>query len=254
MPPKIAITVPIYISNENLMNYFHRLVVSIQTKYEWVLIPVINASTQVLFFPRNSVVLDGRQPQGVAKAWNDGIRKSIELGCKYCIVANQDIAFRGESIDNLIDFMETYSDVDVGSMTECTDLGQMVAPKELNNAPTSLHWSCFVVRDSHFDKFGEFDENFMPAYFEDNDMGTRVTLAGGKCCGNTGSLFYHIGSATLKNDGNLSSQNGTTYEANHQYFLRKWGRDPCGDREELLRSFHHHPYNEQDKDIKYWRH
>lgn len=252
---KIAITTPIYITNTILADYFQKYTSSIQTKHKLCFIPVVNLCNQKLTYANlDTYEIQGRQPQGVAKAWNDGIKKAWELKCKYCIVANQDIILNPYAIDNLVDFMEENIDIDIGSMTVSDTLERTINEKPLNNTLNALHWSNFIVRLDVFDKFGEFDENFMPAYYEDNDMGTRVTLNDGKLAGNNGSLFYHEGSMTLKNDQSLASQNSVTFENNKKYFISKWGREPCGDKEELLKTFYHHPYNEEDKDIKYWRH
>jgi GT2 family glycosyltransferase len=250
---KIALTTPIYITNPTLKDCFQKFIDSIKTKHELCFIPVINLCNQVLTYPENTYEIQGRQPQGVAKAWNDGIKKSWELDCKYCMVTNQDVILNPLAIDNLIDFMEANNDIDVGSMTVCDSLDQVLNSQPTENTPNALHWSDFIVRPDIFEKFGEFDENFMPSYFDDNDFGTRVTLADGRLNGNNGSLFWHENSATIKHDEALRNQNSITFEKNKQYFISKWGREPCGDRDELLRTFYHHPYNEEDKDLKYWR-
>ncbi len=57
-------------------------------------------------------------------------------------------------------------------------------------------FSCVVTKRSILDKIGVFDENYSPAFFEDNDIKYRAILNGyGVYTANT-VCFYHFGSIT----------------------------------------------------------
>lgn len=61
-----------------------------------------------------------------------------------------------------------------------------------------------MTKKAVFDKIGGFDENFSPAYFEDNDLSWRYIFAGYKNFISKRSYFYHKGSVTGKSLTNLN--------------------------------------------------
>ena len=69
---------------------------------------------------------------------------------------------------------------------------------------------------------GWFDENYHPAYCEDNDFTYRVIRAGLKHT-QIPTVKHHVGSATLMLDPELRERNNLTYPMNVQYHLAKWG-------------------------------
>jgi GT2 family glycosyltransferase len=89
---------------------------------------------------------------------------------------------------------------------------------------------------------GYFDENFVPAFYEDNDYHNRIKLAGGFARRITRAPYYHFGSVTARSSGVTSNRAGNIF-----YF--KWNATPeeCMDGKGWK-----HPYNEGDKDWRYW--
>ena len=86
-------------------------------------------------------------------------------------------------------------------------------------------WEYFLKHEGHI-----FDENYFPAYFEDNDFHYRLKLAITKKYGN---LKMHAGtkkmnpalfrnSMTIKKDPKVNSG----FTANQKYFTKKWGGPP----------------------------
>ncbi len=68
---------------------------------------------------------------------------------------------------------------------------------------------------------GIFDETFYPAYFEDDDLGIRVSRAGFQqfvCCN---SLIYHHGGGEFSGPGEIM-------EDSRERFVSKWGFDVWG--------------------------
>ena len=76
-------------------------------------------------------------------------------------------------------------------------------------------FSCVVTKREVLDKIGNFDENYTPAFFEDNDFKYRAVLVGyGIYVVNT-ACFFHFGSITSVDcDSNL--------EKNRNYYYSKY--------------------------------
>ncbi len=76
-------------------------------------------------------------------------------------------------------------------------------------------FSCVVTKREVLDKIGVFDENFFPAFFEDNDLKYRAIEAGYGIFVTNEACFFHFGSVTSKTlDQNL--------EANRKYYYSKY--------------------------------
>lgn len=177
----------------------------------------IQTKGTVLFNPENNVSM----------GWNRAIRQLLKEGCDYVIVPNLDIVFKSTMIDNLVDFAERTKDQYIlWTALPWGELESLEQATEIDNAPETPHFSCFMVDARLFKTVGEFDENFRPAYNEDLDMHWRIVLAGQKAVGYEGARFYHYGSRTIHSDPDLLQQNHRTHEANNRYFVMKWGDKP----------------------------
>jgi GT2 family glycosyltransferase len=91
-------------------------------------------------------------------------------------------------------------------------------------------FSCFICDDRLFEKVGEFDENFKPAYFEDTDMRLRAQQTGYKMVSVKSAAINHFGSATMKLDTSTAQSLPPYYRINQQYFIDKHG----GTQDELI--------------------
>jgi GT2 family glycosyltransferase len=108
------------------------------------------------------------------------------------------------------------------------------------SVPESEHpnFSAFMLNRRCWETVGEFDENFFPAYFEDNDYHYRMRLAGLRAIVHPPALFYHFGSRTQNEARPAPIVPGDWFERNRSYYVRKWGgppgqeqyRDPFGAR------------------------
>lgn len=86
-------------------------------------------------------------------------------------------------------------------------------------------FSAFMISKVGYEKIGEFDENFVPCYFEDNDYHYRVNLAGLKAITLPTAIYYHFGSKTQSESGVVVSTHAS-FDNNRAYFVRKWGGAP----------------------------
>ncbi len=88
-------------------------------------------------------------------------------------------------------------------------------------SPGSL--SSFIIGRDLFKKIGPFDEQFFPAYFEDNDYLYRMKLAGcNKRVTSWLSCEEYRNSSSIEKDPSLNRR----FDTNKQYYLAKWGGLP----------------------------
>lgn len=93
-------------------------------------------------------------------------------------------------------------------------------------------FSAFMLTKAGYEKIGDFDEQFVPCYFEDNDYHYRVNLAGLKAITLPTAIYYHFGSKTQTEalgEGKTVSTHAT-FNNNRAYFMSKWGGMPGQER------------------------
>lgn len=145
---------------------------------------------------------------GLAIAWNKGIKAAFADGCDYVLVPNLDVLFSENTIDNLIAFAETHPEAVMWTASETKNKLNIEA--EANDGfADSPHFSCFMVCKELFEQLEEieantsepfpgwFDENIKPAYHEDGDFHYRMKKAGLLALRTATSMFYHYGSGTI---------------------------------------------------------
>lgn len=259
---KIGVTAPVFIKNEEHLKYLNLTTGSIVSRdHDIVFIPVenfIDPSMKPISYgftnqPESIHITKPEGQQCVSKAWNLGIERAKELECEYVLVINTDIVFKSNAIDRLVAFAESMPDAVMWTCAEWADLASIEDAPEDENYSEHPHFSCFMVKTDFFDNVGRFDENFVPAYLEDGDMHARLGLANKKAYIYGGARFYHFGSRTIKSDAEEWEKNTQSFPKNQQYFIKKWGRPPLGDVEDMRKLYFKHPYNEADKDLTYWR-
>jgi len=90
---------------------------------------------------------------------------------------------------------------------------------------------------------GYLDENFFPAYYEDNDHRYRMKLAGFEW-EYLPLVYTHRVSSTLKSSPEFQKKNQMTFAENGRYYIEKWGGLPGQEKYET-------PFN-MDLPIDYW--
>jgi hypothetical protein len=176
------------------------------------------------------------QPQwyaqvALAKAWNDGIREAFADHCDYVVVCNDDILFSPDTIDAMVEQYELLHESDKVVMVTPNnirlqlanpyDIREYVRPSDPFTYSEHPNFSCFLVAPDFFELCGTFDENFWPAWYEDNDMHRRIELLGYKAIMTTAAPQVHYGGIStgmiVNNPGSGQSQ---------QYYISKWGGLP----------------------------
>ena len=86
-------------------------------------------------------------------------------------------------------------------------------------------YSSLVISPELLYEAGYLDENFFPAYYEDNDHRYRMKLVDMQW--EYLPLDYqHIVSATIKKDPAIFQKNQYTFKENGRYYIEKWGGLP----------------------------
>jgi GT2 family glycosyltransferase len=170
--------------------------------------------------------------RGVAYAWNIGVQRAIQkYKSKYILICNNDILLRQDTIKNLIKAIKIKN---VALVTPTNTKKYDENPERLNEFKLPIKYkledspdfSCFMITKKTYDKIGKFDENFWPAYFEDNDYHYRIKLKKLRGVKTNKSLYYHFGSMTTKEGGDIKQISNINYIKNREYFIRKWGGEP----------------------------
>jgi GT2 family glycosyltransferase len=240
----------------NCLEYTREMVKTIKTKEDYKLILINNGSidgTQTFFEylgkDENTTVFNFRENRGVSWSWNFGIKYAIEhFESDYFFIPNNDTLLHPKCIDNLISELQTAETVmataydvsgEISQPIEVTGL-EVPVKREVKESPD---FSGFMIAKKTLDKVGYFDENFYPAYFEDNDYHYRIKLAGLKAYRTNQALYFHYGSRTIKDNKYVKTASNQKFLANQEYFKTKWGDVPGkekfttpfnGDKEKLI--------------------
>lgn len=195
--------------------------------------------------PIHPIVIDcWRNNRGVSGAWNEGMKKALDLGYSYALISNDDLKYPPGAIRELYDTA-------VKTRAATVSPNQVRLPiRQRSYEPDGLRegadFFCFVINIPKVVKHaGWFDQQFYPAYFEDNDMHRRIQLAGLKSYIRTDIDVIHEGSMTQKFDRHNPNVTMEKFEAHKGYFRKKWGGGPGQEVYET-------PFNEPDLTVRDW--
>ena len=116
---------------------------------------------------------------------------------------------------------------------------------EIVNEAEHPDFSAFMISKEAYEKVGDFDEAFIPCYWEDNDYHTRITKSGLKALVIPSAIYYHYGSRTQVEalGGGRTVSTHETFNNNRAYFITKWGGLPNEERFDL-------PFNRKENTLK----
>jgi GT2 family glycosyltransferase len=169
-------------------------------------IVIDNSGGQCPPIPGAEIII-GRQPQSVARAWNDA---AALAGGDWLIISNDDLTFAPDAIAELI------------FIAESNPRAAIVSPIE------GQRFACFLLRWAAYQAIGPFDEQFSPAYYEDNDYHRRLLLAGWDSPIALRARVDHVGSATLRAIPHEEREwrHHDLARANRKRYIKKWGSIP----------------------------
>lgn len=172
------------------------------------------------------------QNHGVGPAWNRGLQQAAAADCQYAVVVNDDVVLPPGMIGRLTSRLD--------------DRTVLVSPTNVTGVchPRGLNFWCFAVRPGEFiERFGLFDENFAPAYFEDDDMARRISLSGATMETIPDTAFHQVMGTQEMDDEPVVPR--AIWDRNEAYYMAKWGGP--GGRETFRR-----PFNDRTKTLKDW--
>lgn len=234
---KIAIVAVPFILSDRHRRLADEMVRSISSSHEVTTIAVVNhvrSDADLSHVRERFLVTEVNDQNILSRAWNKGIRLALHRGARYVIVANLDLIFHPLCIDNLVVCAERNSDALVWSPSRWSDSSSFararLSPREVPGAD----WSCFMVDHRLFERVGEFDEGFVPAYLEDEDMNRRLHLAGARAVTSRAALMLHQEAGTIRGliDVPLSDMGQAVaflkdlrrkITANDERYVAKWG-------------------------------
>lgn len=141
---------------------------------------------------------------GVAPAWNLGIRMS-PLAPWWCFVNNDMLFARG----------------DLARIVEAIGRSDLVWLPDM---------ATFAITPDAIERVGWFSEEFVPAYFEDNDYAYRCRLAGVHIEVLSPHFVGIPASSTIRSDRRLARENNRTFPFNESHYIEKWGGPPERER------------------------
>lgn len=183
------------------------------------------ASVDMPVYP---IIIDNyNDNMGVGPAWNAGLVHAAELQIDNAIVVNDDVVFEPGVMRKMCQNLRDYD---------------LVSPQNVTGVchPYGLNFWCYAVHPAKFlNRFGTFDENFAPAYYEDDDMAYRMKLLGGKILTLPDKIYHAV-------RGSDTGDTADLYEKNQRYYVEKWGGMP----NEEVYTF---PYNNRVNRASYWK-
>lgn len=168
---------------------------------------IVDNGGQDITIPENlqsntNVITPGRN-QGVAGSWNLIARMAFNAyNAKQVLILNDDIVL-GKTRKDIEEVLSDYN-----------KYGMICG----NN-----HLCAFLFSRAAWNVVGEFDKEFYPAYFEDNDYIYRMGLKGFGCLPDDRmDPEAYRNSMTIEKDPDLNEP----FDENKQRYIDKWGGEP----------------------------
>lgn len=179
--------------------------------------------------------------RGLSRSWNDGIGESFADGNDFTLVINDDLEFIDDGFNQFIQFIISAGpDFCLAALHGKEGENHEVSTKVVNQG-----YGCFAIGQHAIDRIGFFDENIVPAYYEDVDYVLRMKKSGLKPVVDERVLVIHERSNSLRNvDPGTQTNLRKCKSLNRDYIIKKWGIDApeAGDG-------YDHPFNKKEFDI-----
>ena len=161
-----------------------------------------NGNQDIITREKKFMIYRPQQNLGVSGSWNMIMDYADKISGTHVLMLNDDI-YLGKTEEQIIRMIELFSHNDFYN--------------------SLMNWSAWVLSVKAWKKVGNFDENFFPAYFEDNDYCYRMRLNEIERV-NTDYLnpVIYRNSQTIEKDPSLNSR----FMNNRQYYASKWGGLP----------------------------
>ena len=165
-----------------------------------------NGKQDIITREENFMIYRPEENLGVAKSWNMLMDYADKIEATHVLVLNDDI-YLGKTEHEINMLIRNNMDADF-----------------IN----SFHnWCSYILKVDAWKKAGKFDEEFFPAYFEDNSFDYKMTLIGAKKTW-TSFLdpFVYRNSMTIAKDPALNNR----FQQNRELYIRMWGGLPTEEK------------------------
>lgn len=165
-----------------------------------------NGNQSIITREENFMIYRPEENMGVAKSWNMLMDYADKINATHVLMLNDDIVL-GKTEHEIKMVIKNNLDADF-----------------IN----SFHnWCSYILMVDAWKKAGKFDEEFFPAYFEDNSFDYKMTLIGAK---KTWTSFLdplvYRNSMTIAKEPNLNNR----FEHNRQLYIDMWGGLPTEEK------------------------
>lgn len=165
-----------------------------------------NGKQDIITREENFMIYRPEENLGVSKSWNMLIDYADKIKATHVLVLNDDI-YLGKTEHEINMLIRNNTDADF-----------------IN----SFHnWCSYILKVDAWKKAGKFDEEFFPAYFEDNSFDYKMTLIGAKKTW-TSFLdpFVYRNSMTIAKDPALNNR----FQQNRELYIQMWGGLPTEEK------------------------
>jgi len=164
--------------------------------------------------------------RGVAASWNQGVQWMRDEGKDWLIIMSATCRFGESGGQDLLDALDVH-------------------PTAMAVEAWFLGWHLIAFHRRVFDLVGTFDENFYPAYFEDNDFGYRITRALGTDLGPWWPKpFLDVSDAGPAHGVRFAGVQSPAQPL-IDYYTRKWGGPPGHETFDR-------PFGNNSNELSYW--
>lgn len=165
-----------------------------------------NGKQDIITREENFMIYRPEENLGVSKSWNMLIDYANKIKATHVLVLNDDI-YLGKTEHEINMLIRNNTDADF-----------------IN----SFHnWCSYILKVDAWKKAGKFDEEFFPAYFEDNSFDYKMTLIGAK---KTWTSFLdplvYRNSMTIAKDPALNNR----FQQNRELYIQMWGGLPTEEK------------------------
>lgn len=180
-------------------------------------------------FLNSLVVIDNTGAnRGVAASWNLGIDQMMTRGSDWLVLLSAAIRFNADFGGR--DFLQ---------------LLDLAADESIAvEAGHGMGWHLIAFRRQAFEMVGRFDENFFPAYFEDNDFGRRLYVATGMRAPMWEKVGVEVSLQGFSHGVDLGGAD-TKPELMIAYYQEKWGGMPG-------QEIYPDPFGDVRNQLSYW--
>jgi GT2 family glycosyltransferase len=135
----------------------------------------------------------------LAECWNKGLKALFNAGASEVLVINNDVVLRPDTYWVLANINRPFvTAVSVDTAAKLGSPGDREPSTLAEAARPHPDFSCFMIRKEVWERVGNFDEIFYPAYCEDSDYHVRMHRAKIRAiC--VDMPFLHLGASTVKN-------------------------------------------------------